>query len=336
MPRRTVPPLSALLLALLTGCLGPTFETMPPRESLQYGADLLGEPPQGSWYWVRGRIRGDLDVSEGVSLAPLGGRDEVLLVTRQEGDPAGEAGPAREAWVLLVRIQEETRQRVLVEKEQVYQAGKTGALPQPQYTFYDWPDQPLTEGLLTLTDMEGDGHKEVLVSLWHPHAGGVAAVHRLLAVREEGLEEIFVCRAVQEEATVREEDLDRDGILELVVPVRILPPRKDAAPLPRPVWPVVYARNSNADYTEAPGRFPAVYQKALLGLYEDYLLQTAPGQALPRSPHALYLGLIYRYRRQTVMARRWLQRAADGEPPHAAAARGAQAKVPAPGREDAE
>ncbi len=283
----------SLMTGLVAGCMQTRYTALNPNQDAEYTPRLLGEPPEGTWLWVRGRISADL-----AFLEPERDEErthEILLVTAQQG-PTDVELPTRRAWIYVLARTPGSEQRDLLMKREVYNAAQPDPkVHRPREVLLDARTDTVSQGRLRLLDLDEDGRPEILVSLWKENAENAQALHRLYEPGPEGLVHRFACRLVQPSAQVLTLDLDRDGVDELILPAAIpLPPRvavTDADLAPRPAWPCAYTPAAGGVYEQANDRFPNLYAPALVGLYEDRAL-CAPDS---RSVHDLYLGLIYRY-----------------------------------------
>ena len=294
---------AACMAVLMTagGCMGPAYEPFRAGEITPYGKDLLGTPPEGYRYRVRGRIVGDLDGTRNDDGKAQ--NEEALLVTLHRTEQ--NASDTAEALLVICRVVGKKQERQLITRELVFSAIRkdlSGALPQ-EIVAITTP-MPIQHGGIRLQDVNGDGRHEIIVSVWHDTNPGVRALHRAYVLDGGKLREIFSCAAAQAAPAVEFRDANGDGKAEAFIPARLFPDAGDKSPL----WHHVFSPDKDGIYRQDNAAFAATYDKTLVSLFEHLCMP----QSDEEIPAALcyYIGTIYSYRGDFDKARRMLTQAA--------------------------
>lgn len=296
----------------ISGCMSPEFQALDPSKSSEYDARILGKEQSNMWYWVRGKINGDVDGDKDSSGNKI--LEEILLVSQQSGT-RGTTGPMDEAYVIVCKRDPNTGFRDVLCRKTIYSSYKNITDAQfPKTTLGKWQDNKFEKGNLQLIDIDGDTQKEILVSLWFKTGDGVSAQHYCLKYFNKNLHEMLAVKALQNSPTITSIDINKDGKEELVVPY-VLDNTLSAGKDPvteklMPEWACIYSHTGKGTLQQSNAAFPDYYTDIQLKIYEDMSLRA---ENLPQDIlgiHQLYLGLIYTYKGNEALGNMFLRRAA--------------------------
>ncbi|MHC4871027.1 MAG: hypothetical protein ACYTFY_04210 [Planctomycetota bacterium] len=303
---------SIIISVFLCGCLSPEFQSFDPVKTGEYGPNILGKEQSGMWYWVRGRIDGDIDGSkDSENKKDL---EEVLLVSQQSG-PRGSKGRMEEAYIVICKRDMKTGFRSVVTRMTIHSSYRNIEPHSfPRTAVGNWPDQKFEGGRLKLADIDGDALKEVIASLWYKKGDGFASLHLCLKFHNNKLYRMMSAKALQNASRIINKDIDKDGIEELVVPVAIdssLSAGKDSVTNSlMPEWPCIYKLTGSIKMSQKNSSFADYYKETQLSIYEDMALRSAGLPDSTRGAHQYYLGLIYSYKNKPQISNMFFKQSA--------------------------
>ncbi|MBN2712023.1 MAG: hypothetical protein JXR97_06250 [Planctomycetes bacterium] len=303
--------LSIMILPLMIcGCMSIGFQNFG-RDQMNIYDDMLKEyiKPLNdkSWFWVRGKTTGDLN-ADGVE-------EEVILASIHDG-PRADSTPIDKLVVLICK-RDSNNKPILLRRSVVYEASKgfEGA-SLPHGVHLDTPKSEIFGASARIIDIDGKAKGLVTVSIYGKQKDGrYVAWHRGYIFPNEGLPEVkFNTLAVQQDPTIINLDLDKDGVDELLVnqaPLEI-PQDADTSELDPPSWMSIYARNAEGDFIQSDEKFCEPYEELIEGWYENYVKAWHNGaSAESLAIYEYYLGSSHLMLGEKGMAKRFLARAVE-------------------------
>ncbi len=301
-----------ILCVILTGCLTPEYQTLTPTKTVDYSPDIIGKCQGDMWYWVRGRINGDIDGKKDGNGEKF--NEEVLLVTQQSGKRS-EKATMNEAYIIICKRNQKSGYREIVARKTIYSISENINLgTMPKAVVGSWIDKKFENGSIQLSDIDGDQAKEIIASLWYKKNNVYYSFHCCLKLINGKLYPMMAVKTIQNKAKITAIDINKDGIEELVVPTTIdntLQTGKNPTNNnPMPEWISIYSLANFKTMKQSNSIFPEFYTDTMLKLYEDMAVRNNKLNDKVKGVHQLYLGLIYGYRNQQRLSDMFLKRAA--------------------------
>lgn len=287
--------LSALLL--ISGCMD-GYTSLKPDATVTYYNGMLDdvitplESPR--WVWFRGRTSMDLDVDRTT-------REEAVVATIQAGD-RNAPGPIEEAWLLICSIND-TGNRTLLARRQIYSAADTTPVPQPANEVCVPHAVPFTHIRVNAVNAKTMSPDTIVVSLWGDGTP-TRGLYKAWQVHGHDLSLALELEAWQEFPGILVANLDKaashSGLgYQLLIESSSVPPRiLDALGMDRttPLWGHVFSADEHGRYHQADKHFGKHY--AELETRWNKLFVAASMANLPPADMAwieLYLGMLNHY-----------------------------------------
>jgi len=282
--------LCLLFLLCLSGCVNWGYQQFQ-RDELNLYDDMLADfikPYSGrTWFWVRGRVGGNLDGDES--------DEEVVLASIHEGTKSN-SNPILQL-VVLVTERDRKGNPILLRRMVVFDATKTlSEAAIPEGVHLDRQDKPMLSASAKIVDCAGDGYGLLLITLHSRTEGGrLLAYHAGFVLPDDDgpLKKVFQTLCVQRDAVLTTLDLNKDGVDEILVDQQVLTAKQapEGGELDPPYWRSVFSRSPEGHWKQSDSTHRRAYELLLLPWYTHYIQAIHTGSSRETLAHyEYYLG----------------------------------------------